>query len=184
MFNKKMIASTVLLLFLIVAGLIFLGKHQEVETAQDEAITQVQQKPIHVVDTYKNDITIETTEVEMIAKTIYGEARGSSRISQSAVAWCILNRVDAGQGTITEVITAPHQFVGYRPENPVKDEFAKLAEDVLIRWQMEKRCAGEVGRTLPKDYLYFHGDGKHNYFRNGFSGNYDTWNWDCWNPYE
>ncbi len=33
----------------------------------------------------------------MIAKTIWGEARGTSMTEKAAVAWCILNRVDSGE---------------------------------------------------------------------------------------
>lgn len=137
----------------------------------------------YIVQEHIVEVTIEATDVELIAKTIWGEARGLSTLEQSAVIWCILNRVDAGYGTIVDVITAPNQFVGYSSSNPVTDEFAALAEDVLTRWQMEKLCIGDIGRTLPSDYLWFTGDNQHNYFRNAFSGNYDTWNWDCWNPY-
>lgn len=128
-------------------------------------------------------ITINQSDVELIAKTVYGEARGCSVMEQSAVIWCILNRVDAGYGTIKEVITAPYQFAGYNSKHPVKPVFEELARDVLIRWQIEKHCLGNVGRTLPSNYLFFHGDGKHNYFRNAYDGDYDIWEWEFFNPY-
>ena len=130
------------------------------------------------------EISLEASEVEMIAKTVYGEARGLSTLDQSAVIWCILNRVDAGYGSITEVITAPNQFVGYRISNPVTDEFRALAEDILVRWKMESMCCGEVGRTLPKDYMWFVGRNGTNVFRNAWSGDYDVWDWSYYNPYE
>jgi hypothetical protein len=130
------------------------------------------------------DIIISQSDVEMIAKTIWGEARGQSTMEQAAVIWCILNRVDRGDGTIAEVITKPNQFVGYRESNPVKEEFCELAKDVLARWQMEKVCRGEVGRVLPNNYYYFYGDGIDNHFRDKYKGDYTIWNWDCWNPYE
>jgi hypothetical protein len=142
---------------------------------------KIQEK--YIVEEYIVDIEINTTEVELIAKTVYGEAGNQDAMGQAAVIWCILNRVDAGYGTITEVITAKNQFVGYRRSNPVKDEIKALTEDVLARWQMEKICCGEVGRVLPSDYLWFRGDGQRNYFRNAYRGNYDVWDWDCWNPY-
>ena len=34
-------------------------------------------------------------EIKMLAKVIYREARGESKQYQSAVAWCVLNRVDS-----------------------------------------------------------------------------------------
>lgn len=137
----------------------------------------------YIVEEYDTVITVETSEVELIARTVWGEARGSSAMEQSAVVWCILNRVDAGYGTIEQVVTAPGQFAGYNKNYPISDSIKALVEDVLARWQMEKICAGNVGRTLPSNYLWFHGDGKHNYFRDKFNGDYNTWDWNCWNPY-
>lgn len=121
----------------------------------------------------------EPTEEEiMLAKLVYGEARGQSVTEQAAVMWVALNRVDAGRGTIAEVITAPHQFAGYKASNPVRQEHTDLARDVLARW----RNGGE-GRVIPADYLYFHGDGKHNYFKKGWKDRV-YWDWSLPSPYE
>ena len=139
---------------------------------------------IVVVEDYSAvEITIFQSDIDLIAKTVWGEARGCSIMEQSAVIWCILNRVDAGMGTIEEVVTAPYQFTGYKEDNPVLGEFTELAQDVLVRWQAEKHCIGDVGRTLPDTYLWFHGDGKHNIFRDAFDGDYHIWDWECLNPY-
>ena len=137
-------------------------------------------------DEYITGVTVTNKDIDMLAKTVWGEARGCNRLEQSAVVWCILNRVDAGRGTIAEVITAPGQFHGYSKNFPVTDEIRELCEDVVARWKLEKLGVGNVGRTLPSDYLYFWADstGIGNVFRNKFSGNYTKWNWDCWNPYE
>ena len=129
-------------------------------------------------------ITITQSEINMIAKTVLGEAGNCTTLEQSAVIWCILNRVDAGGKTIAEVVTAPNQFHGYNPGWVVKSDIYALTIDVLTRWQLEKVGVGNVGRTLPKDFLWFYGDGQHNHFRNAYSGDYDTWDWNCWNPYE
>ena len=40
-----------------------------------------------------------------------------------------------------------------------------------------------TGRVLPSDYLWFSGDGKHNYFRNAYKGG-ETWDWSLPSPYE
>lgn len=133
---------------------------------------------------WATNFDISEKEIEMIAKTVLGEAGNCTRFEQSAVIWCILNRVDSGNQTITQVITAPNQFHGYNPKWVVKPDIYALTIDVLTRWQLEKVGIGNVGRTLPKDFKWFYGDGKHNYFRNEFSGDYDTWDWNCWNPYE
>ena len=120
---------------------------------------------------------------EILAKLVWGEARGCSTTEQAAVVWCVLNRVDDGQGDIAEVATAPCQFYGYDPGNPVDAEILALVQDVLIRWSMEHSCVGSVGRVLPKEYLYFTGDGAHNYFTTGWQGG-QTWDWSLASPYE
>lgn len=122
-------------------------------------------------------------DVELIGRTIWGEAGGvQSKAERAAVAWCILNRVDAFGQTIEEVVTAPHQFQGYRPEGDCPEEHFELAEDVLERWAMEKYGVKDVGRVLPADCLYFLGDGKRNHFTNEWlSTNY--WGWEMPDPY-
>jgi spore germination cell wall hydrolase CwlJ-like protein len=126
-------------------------------------------------------------EVSYIAKTVYGEARGSSKIQQSAVVWCILNRLGDGSwgNTIKSVVTYPSQFHGYSIDYPVTDEIRELVEDVLFRWNMEKAGATNIGRTLPERFLFFHSDrsGFGNIFTT-YAGSGERWNFDCWNPYE
>lgn len=134
---------------------------------------------------YNPEYTVTNAEIEMLAKTVWGEARGCSKIQQSAVVWCILNRVDADWGTIAQVIKSPGQFHGYHKSFPVEEEIKTLVEDVINRWVLEKTGCGNVGRTLPSEYLYFSANryGTGNVFRNNLGGSYQTWNWDCWNPY-
>lgn len=136
-------------------------------------------------EAYLIDCEVTEYEINMIAKTVLGEAGGSSKIQQSAVVWCILNRVDAGWGTIAQVVTAPNQFHGYNSGWVVRDDIKELVEDVVARWKLEKMCCGDVGRTLPPEYLYFRSDGTglNNIFRTEWDGDYEVWNWDCWNPY-
>lgn len=145
------------------------------------------QEPIIEEDDREGDyepfIKMNVSDIELLAKTVYGEARGCSRIEQSAVIWCILNRVDVSGYTIEEVVTAKYQFTGYNSEHPVTFEFYTLAEDVLARWIMEKHCMGEVGRTLPSEYQWFTGNGKENIFRDKYDGDYTIWDWNCYNPY-
>lgn len=125
-------------------------------------------------------------EIEMLAKTVWAEARGvKSTAQQAAVVWCVLNRVDAGGygETIAEVVSAPYQFA-YDPASPVTGEFLILAEDVLLRWGAEKAGEEDVGRTLPADYLFFEGDGVENHFRKEYEKNGETWDWSLPDPYE
>ena len=53
-------------------------------------------KEVEVVDlAIENNFTNE--EIDHIAKTVWGEARGLSETHQSAVVWTILNRIDDGR---------------------------------------------------------------------------------------
>lgn len=123
-------------------------------------------------------------EVELIGRTIWGEAGGvQSKAERAAVAWCILNRVDATGKSIEAVVTAHKQFHGYKPEGECPTEHLELAADVLTRWQAEKLGATEVGRTLPADYLFFVGDGRRNHFTTEYEGT-DYWAWSLNNPYQ
>lgn len=51
-------------------------------------------------------------DVEAIARTLYGECRGAETVAEKeAVAWVILNRLDAGYAdTVLGVVSAPGQF--------------------------------------------------------------------------
>lgn len=144
---------------------------------------------IRVLVTDKQKEKIQSTvkemndEINMLAKVIYREARGESQYYQSAVAWCVLNRVDAkGYGnTIKKVITSPNQFAWY-PDTPITKTQKRMAKDVVIRWLLEKEGFEEVGRTLPKSYKFFSGDGVHNYFRKEFNST-TFYDWSLESPY-
>lgn len=122
-----------------------------------------------------------------LAKMVWGEARGCSTTEQAATIWCVLNRYDSGDrfwaDTVEGITTQPCQFYGYDPSNPVDPDILALVEDVLARWMAEKECVGSVGRVLPKEYLYFTGDGVHNYFTTEWQGG-QTWDWSLESPYE
>lgn len=127
-------------------------------------------------------------DVDVIAKTVYGEALIThSDMEMAAVVWCILNRVDSEEDffpdTIMEVVTQESQFHGYSESNPVDPHIEWLVRDVLDRWVLEKAGAEGVGRVLPKDYLYFWGDGRHNHFTTEYHAG-TTWDWSAENPYE
>lgn len=128
----------------------------------------------------------DEADIEYIAKTIYGEALiVKSDTERAAVAWCILNRVDAKgyPDTIEGVVTAPYQFHGYDEDHPVIEELRDLAIDVLQRWYAEKNGETQVGRVLPEGYCFFVGDGFENYFTDEWKGT-DYWDWSLPSPYE
>lgn len=122
-----------------------------------------------------------------LAKTVWGEARGCSKTHQAAVVWCILNRVDCENlaympDDIISVVTQKNQFSGYNEENPVLEEHLELVIDVLLRWEKEKTTGVSDGRVLPKEYMWFHGDGKVNHFRSSYKGG-SRWDWSLESPY-
>lgn len=120
-----------------------------------------------------------------IAKTIYGEALVCGTTERAAVAWCVLNRTDCDwyPDDIIGVVTQKSQFHGYDEENPVLPELYDLALDVIERWLQEKSGAADAGRVLPEEYLFFGGDGTHNYFRTKWDGG-TVWDWSLPSPYE
>lgn len=116
----------------------------------------------------------------ILAKIMHAEAYVTYAISGSpyemaCVGWCVLNRVDntsrdfAKWNTIEEVIMAPHQFTSIEGVDVTQWEL-DLALDVLKRWNTEKNTGECEGRVLPAEYLFFRGDGKHNYFRTTYEG--------------
>ena len=119
-----------------------------------------------------------------LARMAYGEANTLGAAEQAAAMWCVLNRVDAGWGTIVECVTAPEQFRGYAPGNPVTPEQYALALDVLARWQAERAGCPSVGRVLPKEYLYFSENNGRNEFRACYYDYSDIWGWSLESPYE
>lgn len=131
----------------------------------------------------------EETDAECLAKMMWGECRGvSSTAEKAAVAWCALNRVDSPlySDTIKGVVKQPYQFHGYSESNAVDPELLAIAEDVIARWQAEKSCIGSVGRVLPKEYIFFHGNTAqtHNRFFCVVGGVRQYWDWNCFDPYE
>lgn len=135
--------------------------------------------------TEKENIEHKKEEVEALAKTVWGEARGLNATGQAAVVWCVLNRVENENfpNDIISVITQKNQFAGYNPLNPVEDEILFLVNDVLNRWYIEDTSIGDVGRVLPKDYLWFMGTGTKNIFRTQYVGG-ETWDWSLESPYK
>lgn len=118
-------------------------------------------------------------EIETVARVLWAEARGvPSDTEVACVAWTIVNRVDAGAAEdIIGAATAPGQYA-YDPDAPLESRLLWLAEDVLERWYNDA-----PGRVLPPEYLWFQGDGEHNWFRDGYLDG-DVWGYDLGSPYE
>ena len=158
--------------------------------------TEVVEETTIVVDETAKDTVEETVEKDLyiqhyteqdaidIAKVLYHECRGvPSKTEQACVAWTILNRVDCYDSTVYSVVRSPNQFAFYESA-PVWDELLDLAHDVLERWSREKTGETNVGRVLPKEYIYFEGRDSHNHFRDNYNGSYNLWDYSLESPYE
>lgn len=104
-------------------------------------------------------------EVTLVAKTVWGEARGCSRDEQKLVVWCICNRADAHNQSVEEVVTATNQFVGYDHDHPVEPEIVEVVEEVLQAWSCNEEALILPPYATTSNYQYFSGDGAHNWFR-------------------
>lgn len=106
-------------------------------------------------------------EVRLVAQMLYGEARGCSRAEQRLAVWCICNRVDKGSwgNTVEDVVKYPHQFSGYRATHPVWPELEAVAREVLEEWNGGDEADILEPYAKTSKYLYFNGDGKHNWYR-------------------
>lgn len=132
--------------------------------------------PLIVIAETRVELPYDSEDVDILANIIWHEARGiEADVELACVAWTVCNRVDAGCGTLREVMTAPHQFA-YVPDaeldagDPVYIRCREIAADVLRRWSREQSGETDVGRTLPPEYLWYSGDGRHNYFRDAYTG--------------
>lgn len=138
-------------------------------------------------------VYIDEDDIEIIGNLIYGEARGiESKAQKAAIAWCVLNRLDSGRwgSTVYDVVTAKNQFDGYNPNRKYSYEdfitfveCKKLARDVLERYYSEKFGNENVGRVLPKDYLFFYGKDGVNKFTKEWKDYDSLWDWSLDSPY-
>lgn len=200
--KKKLTAEDVLVVAIVLWAIV-LGAAVVVDIVRDTRANQhtcevpapvIVEEVVEVVEVVEN-ITYEVnapwsisdTQATMLAKLAWGEARGCSTEEQAGVMWCVLNRVDDESGlfpnTVEQVITQPHQFY-YSDNFPLRIDLYHLALDVLTRWQSEHYMLGESGRVLPREYLWFGGDGEHNWFRTTFQLQGEYWDWSLPNPYE
>lgn len=166
--------------------------------------------------TFNKDYSFEYTpneyftidEIYMMAKTLYGEARGASKEQQAGVIWLLCNRYDYGTEhpknnfgtTFEEIITRKDQFAGFSWNHPTDENCLKMVNDVLNRWLKEKEIKSDnpevsekglgemVGRILPKRYIYFvaKGDGLRNVFFVSWGDKNKSekhWGWNWTSPY-
>lgn len=147
----------------------------DVSTAAQVPVTSVEVSDCGTVES--TVLPAETTEtlltnsdVTLLAKMVWGEARGCAPEEQRLVVWTVLQRVDADgvfaqYDTIEAAVTAPGQFVGYDESHPVDTDIYNLCLEVLSDWQngAEPPTHEIYAPTVP--YYFFDGDGRHNWFR-------------------
>lgn len=111
-----------------------------------------------------------SSDINLIARTVWGEYRGSDYTQRAAVAWCILNRVEDSRfpDSIAGVVTQPYQFHGYSPDNPLT--FADEVREILIKWHDGEH---EIDQSL----LWFSGDGRINHYRDAWEAEEATLVW-------
>lgn len=162
-----------------------------VKLLQDDIVSEPKQKRScpDIADTVKqHDLIVEwpvldEAEIIVLAKMVWGEARGLSDTEKAATVWCVLNRVESWGKDIIATVTAAGQFTGYNENNPVDIDIAALVEDVLVRWEMEKLTGFDYGRVLPSEYLFFAAKNGKNVFRTEYRGG-TRWDWSTESPYE
>lgn len=98
-------------------------------------------------------VVSEQDEIKM-AKMLWGEDRANPTYMRAAVIWCLFNRMEANKDSIdaniNEII-----FPGYRDTNLVMDWAVNLVRDVTIRYVLELNGFTDVGRVLPREFLYY-----------------------------
>lgn len=197
-FDYSVIISILMMLLLVLIVVSYAGTHDN-ETGVntiEESVEDKQSSKDVVNDNYAAPDSKEVLEEVVykkyytdqdaidIAKVLYNECRGvPSETERACVAWVVLNRVDANNSNIHDVVRAPYQFA-FSTTTTVDPALLELSYDVLERWNSEKNNELDVGRVLPPEYVYFEGDGRHNYFRNRFSGSYSVWDYSSSTPYD
>jgi hypothetical protein len=109
-------------------------------------------------------------EIVMLAQMVWGEARGCTADEQRLVVWTAFQRVDADGfgGTVEAVLTAYGAFAGYRDSNPVDDDIRALCAEEAAKWARGEEPPTMEPYAPTKPYHYFDGDGRHNWFREGW----------------
>ena len=127
--------------------------------------TEVSSQPT-IIETTSAETTpsvpvVPEYEIELVAKTLRGECYDEQHDDKREVVKVICNRVSMGGfgDSVEAVITAPKQFVGYRPGNiPTANDY-EIAREILTEWY-------EGGCVPLGEYLFFSsGDGHKNAFR-------------------
>ncbi len=147
----------------------------------DETVLSVDKMTAEHLDFLIRSVITEEEETRL-AKMVYGEDRENSLMERSATIWCAFNRAELWDMSISDVVTTG-AFHGYFSGQKAPDWARELVRDVALRYALEQLGYEDVGRTLPKDYLYFAGGNGTNRFRTKDSGG-EYWDWSAEDPYD
>ena len=100
-------------------------------------------------------------DIDVLARTIYGEARGESRDGQIAVGWVILNRYHTGRWfageTIAEVCQKPLQFSCWNKNDPNCKKITTATEAVLRPyWELAERLVNDEFADITNGATHYH----------------------------
>lgn len=127
-----------------------------------------QERDIEPLPSYE-PLKFTEEDIKICAQVLYGEAKDCSQEEQMLVIWCICNRVDSENSyfpnTIIEVATQAGQFHGYASNNPILPQLYEVAREVLECWDIGEEALVYPPYSASSNYLYFYGDGYHNWFR-------------------
>jgi N-acetylmuramoyl-L-alanine amidase len=104
-------------------------------------------------------------DIDILARTLYGEARGEDVRGMQAVAWVVVNRARRGpprfKSSIVGVVTAPHQFSCWNASDPNAKLCAAVSEKdplfALATYAAAGVLSGEV-RDMTGGADHYHAD--------------------------
>lgn len=128
-----------------------------IEYVDVPVIEYVEIPVVEYVEVQKKYYNVTAYERDILAKTVYLEARGESDEAQKAVCSVIFNRVLHGYGTIDSICHDKNQFsVAPKVDGAKPTEHTyKLVDEVI-----------ENGSTIPTDVIFFRDSFYHSWAKN------------------
>lgn len=184
-----MTSRTEKLLLIIMLVLVLVVLSSLCTPAHAEPAYPVQDTPMdQMTDSMKEALirsVISEKEEKELSRMLYGEERQHDYVERAAVIWHVFNRLDSPEeaNSISKDLTHSH-YSGYVKSNPVQDWAVWVVRDVAWRYACEQQGYEDVGRVLPKQYIYMAAHNSHNRFRDHFRGSCSYWDWSLPSPYD
>jgi len=163
---KKIIISLFLLIFILIGNT---TKINSITVSSENAKAKEEENKYAVI-LQSPEIVLQDSEVELLCKMLWGEARGLSEIEQRACIQVALNMVDMRNSTVKSTVTSG-RFTGLKKSlSKTKwEKYIPLVKEELYSYCMSKALGIDNYnnyRVIPSDYCYWMGDGKRNYYCN------------------